>query len=55
MYDYKALSVNVSWLLDCVFQYKFVEITQNVLPVAIPPIIAINTGLISYYKMKEEH
>lgn len=54
MYDYKALSVNISWFLNCVFQYKFVEITSNYLPVPIPPKAAERSGVISYYKREEE-
>lgn len=55
MYDYKALSVNVSWFLECVFQYKYVEITTSYLPMRIPRLFAESTGVISYYKINEEH
>lgn len=55
MYDYKALSVNVSWFLECVFQYKYIEIAQNFLPIVIPLSIAVNTGVIAYYKINKKH
>lgn len=55
MYDYKALSVNISWFMHCVFQYKFVEITSNFLPIPIPVKTAERTGVISYYKREEEN
>lgn len=52
--NYQALTVDVKWLRECLFQYKFIEFLPIFVPVPIPKKLAYISGLNKYYKISNE-